>query len=48
MTMYKIVCKETGMEGMKYYNTYEEAAEAAELRTNLSRYHWIVKMVILR
>lgn len=48
MMMYKIVCKETGLEGCKYYKTKEEAEEVAAIRTALSRFHWVVKMVILR
>ena len=45
--MYSIVC-ETGIIGIKYYKTFEEAETAAKIRTNLSGKKWMVKAVILR
>ena len=45
--MFKVIC-ETGLEGIKYYKTYEEAVEAARLRSALGRYKWFVKTVTLK
>lgn len=48
MIMFKVVCKQTGLEGCRYYKTREEAEKAAAIRTALSHFQWVVKMVILR
>ena len=45
--MYKIISA-TGIQGVKYYNTYEEARAAADVRYRVTLIKWYVQTVIIK
>lgn len=44
---YQIMCI-TGLAGSSYYNTHEEALNAAQWRTNCTGLPWFVNAVLVR